>query len=471
MNPLAAVIARLQPLPSPRGVALELMRLARRDDASIADVTRVMKADPALAGRLIRSANQSSAASALPTGSLHEAVLRLGFSGTRQIALGLSLVNDYRSGRCAAFDYAAFWTGSLLRGLCAQTFAARTGALDPHEAFACGLLADIGRLALATAQPQAYAELLDAEASGGEPLRRAERIRFGADHAELTVALLERWAFPASLAGTVREFHTLTSRSTAAVAGRNRAPWLLALAAAVARASTTNAPPAWKQVALDAAARLELDAGELSALAAGAGREAAEWAPLLALPVPRTVEIDYPEYETPGAAPCDHGHALDIVLVDDDEDDRYLAHRMLTRSGHRVRAVASAVQAIEEVASALPQLLITDWEMPGMDGPALCRALRETRFCRDLYLVMYTGRARDLDLVAGIEAGANDFVPKSAGHDVLLARVRAGARASEGARRQAREFREARGVAVDLAVAACLPAGAPQAFADGASMK
>lgn len=449
MSALADVISTLHELPSPRGVALELMRLVRREDASVTDVARIVQADPALTGRLIHAANRINAGRR--TGLLREAVLQLGFSATRQIALGFSLVNDYRTGRCVAFDYPAFWSGSLLRGVASQAIAARVQGVDPQEAFVCGLLAHVGRLALATAHPQAYAGLLERESGGGARLRRAERERFATDHAELGVALLERWNFPENPVRTVREFHAIMARADGYGAVDCRPAWMMVLADALAQESAPGAPPAWRQVVLDVAARLGLDADALNALVADVVREMAEWAPLLELPVPAVAAADYREYASPGPDAANQGPPLIIVLVDDNADDRYLASYALQRAGHHVHAVSSGEEALEIITSVLPQMVITDWEMPGMNGIDLCRALRATRMGDDLHLILYTGRGRDRDLVAGIEAGADDFMVKSASSDILLARVGAGARASRRAGVMAGEFRDARLAAVELA--------------------
>lgn len=458
MNTYSDVIATLHMLPSPRGVALELMRLARHENASVADVAKIVRVDPALTGRLIHAANRMNAGRTR-TGVLNEAVLRLGFSATRHIALGFSLVGDYRSGHCAAFDYAAFWTNSLLRGISAQTVASRAGGFDPQDAFVCGLLAGVGRMALATAQPHAYAELIERE-GGGARLQLAERQRFAIDHAELGVALLERWGFPDTLVRTVREFHAIVSQADGQGADGSRQARMMVLAEALAQGAVANAPPAWKQVALDAATPLALDADALSAIAADTVREMSAWAPLLELPIrSAAVAPDYREYESPGPDAAGEGHALNILLVDDSEDERDLVSDTLERAGHRVQPVASGDEALAAIISAPPQMVITDWAMPGMDGITLCRALRATRLGSGLYVIMYTGRGNDSALVEGIEAGADDFLTKSANTNVLLARVRAGARAVRRAGEVVSEFRDARLFADELA------AGAGQALA------
>jgi two-component system, cell cycle response regulator len=416
-------------------------------------VVNIVRADPALTGRLIHAANRVHAGMAKRTGVLREAVLRLGFSATRQIALGFSLVNDYRSGHCTAFDYSSYWSDSLLRGVSAQAVAARAGRFDPQEAFVCGLLADVGRLALATAQPVGYAELLMHGVRGAD-LLRAERERFGIDHIELSVALLENWCLPDTLVRTVRTFHAAVHRSADKGAGGSRRSWVMVLAEALAKSAATSALPAWKQVALDAAARLDFDSDVLNALVADTAREMSEWAPLLDLPVPDVAAIDYREYEHPCPAVADASGPLDILLLDDSHDDRDLVRFTLEAAGHQVHAVASGDEALAAIASRVPTLMITDWEMPDMDGIALCRALRATEVGKALYIIMYTGRSRDSELVEGIEAGADDFMLKPANPDVLLARVNAGAKSAQRTGGIALAFCEARLVAVDLAAAA-----------------
>ncbi len=451
MSAIADVIARLHTLPSPRGVALELMRLAQRENTTVKEVVRVLQADPALAGRLIHAANRLNGGRTPRTGSLGEAVLRLGFSATREIALGFSLVNDYRSGYCTVFDYPTFWTESLLRGLSAQAIASRVGGFDPQEAFVCGLLADIGRLALATAHPRDYAELLVRAGNDGASLSHLERERFGADHTELGVALLEHWNLPEALVRAVSVFHAVARGADVEDAVAVRKAWIMVLAQALAQAVGAGAAPAWKQVALDAAARLALDTDALNVLAADMLREASAWTPLLDLPAPAVAVTDYRDYESPPENTGGAHRPLDILLVDDSEDDRDLVRHVLEGAGHRVLAVASGSDALAVISSRRPELVITDWDMPGMNGIDLCRALRATRMGRGLYLIMYTGHGKESDLVAAIEAGADDFMSKPISSQVLLARVNAARRSSRHVEGIVVEFRDARLVAVDLA--------------------
>jgi diguanylate cyclase (GGDEF)-like protein len=75
-----------------------------------------------------------------------------------------------------------------------------------------------------------------------------------------------------------------------------------------------------------------------------------------------------------------------------------------------------------------PQMVITDWVMPGMSGPELCTSLRQTEAGRRMYLVVLTSREEEDNVVAGLEAGANDYLTKPFNPRILLARVQAGER-------------------------------------------
>jgi DNA-binding response OmpR family regulator len=104
------------------------------------------------------------------------------------------------------------------------------------------------------------------------------------------------------------------------------------------------------------------------------------------------------------------------------------------------------------IASAPPQLVITDLDMPRMDGLEFCRLLRGSRLGADLFVIALTGRERHEDLVECIHAGANDFVAKSAEPVVLLARVRAAARTVRRYEALQSELTGMRDLAFDIAI-------------------
>ncbi|MBS1148193.1 MAG: putative diguanylate cyclase domain [Proteobacteria bacterium] len=183
-------------LPSPRGVALAVLELSRRENATLGEIARVVQTDPALSGRLIKLANTATRISR-PVVSVQEAVVRQGMNTVRQLALGFSLLDQYRSGACKAFDYQAYWSHSLLMGLAMQALGERVRVAAADELFVCGLLAQVGQLALATAYPDEYNILLTERlANAALPLAACERAHLETDHNELGTVMMSEWGMP-----------------------------------------------------------------------------------------------------------------------------------------------------------------------------------------------------------------------------------------------------------------------------------
>jgi two-component system cell cycle response regulator len=119
---------------------------------------------------------------------------------------------------------------------------------------------------------------------------------------------------------------------------------------------------------------------------------------------------------------------LRLLLVEDEPTQMLMTQRMLRRGGFDVETASDGASALEKLATGRFQLLVTDWEMPGMDGPTLCRKVRATRLPGYLYILLLTGQISTRSVVIGLEAGADDYVRKPADEAELLARLAAGRR-------------------------------------------
>jgi two-component system, cell cycle response regulator len=120
--------------------------------------------------------------------------------------------------------------------------------------------------------------------------------------------------------------------------------------------------------------------------------------------------------------------ALQLLLVEDEPTQLLLTQRMLRRGGYEVETASDGATALAKLATGRFQFLVTDWEMPGMDGPTLCRKVRATRLPGYLYILLLTGQISTHSVVIGLEAGADDYVRKPADEAELLARLAAGKR-------------------------------------------
>jgi diguanylate cyclase (GGDEF)-like protein len=117
-----------------------------------------------------------------------------------------------------------------------------------------------------------------------------------------------------------------------------------------------------------------------------------------------------------------------ILLAEDDPVTRLLVTRFLKNAGYQVDAVVNGSEALEKMAHNYYPMLITDWEMPGIDGVALCKAVRNMKFDGYVYALLMTSRNAKEHVIAGLEAGADDYLIKPVHELELIARLNAGRR-------------------------------------------
>jgi diguanylate cyclase (GGDEF)-like protein len=117
-----------------------------------------------------------------------------------------------------------------------------------------------------------------------------------------------------------------------------------------------------------------------------------------------------------------------ILLAEDDPVTRMLMSRFLKKAGYEVDAVGNGTEAYEKMTQRHYPILITDWEMPGMDGIALCRAVRNMQLDGYVYVLLLTARDSKEHIIAGLEAGADDYLIKPVHEPELIARLNAGRR-------------------------------------------
>ena len=113
-----------------------------------------------------------------------------------------------------------------------------------------------------------------------------------------------------------------------------------------------------------------------------------------------------------------------ILIADDDEMSRELLRFTLESDGHEVLLAADGLEAISVLEGGAAQCVVTDWEMPNLDGPGLCAAVRAGDYGSYVYLIMLTARNVDRGAADGLNCGADDFLLKPFDRAELLARVR-----------------------------------------------
>jgi two-component system, cell cycle response regulator len=117
-----------------------------------------------------------------------------------------------------------------------------------------------------------------------------------------------------------------------------------------------------------------------------------------------------------------------VMLVDDEPTQRMITARLLKRAGFVVDTAQNGREALERINTKPYQLLITDWEMPEMDGVELCREVRKNQQHGYVYTLLLTSRDAIEHLVQGLQAGADDYLTKPVLEPELLARLNTGKR-------------------------------------------
>jgi two-component system, cell cycle response regulator len=125
------------------------------------------------------------------------------------------------------------------------------------------------------------------------------------------------------------------------------------------------------------------------------------------------------------------GAPLKLLLAEDEPLQQKVLERVLSLAGYEVHTATDGDEAFERLLKEPFHILVTDWDMPGMDGATLCRRLRQSTLEGYLYILMLTGHSATADLVEGLEAGADDYIRKPPEVAELLARVHAGRRIIE----------------------------------------
>ena len=132
-----------------------------------------------------------------------------------------------------------------------------------------------------------------------------------------------------------------------------------------------------------------------------------------------------------------------VLVVDDQDDNRALIVRYLTQAGYQVRQATNGLEALAAIGFEKPDVILMDVIMPGANGFEICQKLKADPETLDIPLVLITGLHSKQDRVAGIEAGADDFLSKPVYPEELVARVRSLMRLTE-ARKALEEARLAR---------------------------
>lgn len=200
------VVARLKQIPSLPSAVSELLASFSNEDIDVDQIAAQIAKDQGLTARVLRVANSSFYGLQTRVGTIHEAVVVLGFRAVRSMVLAVGMTGAFRADLCPGFDAKAYLRHGVGVALACRNLAPLVGQ-NPDLAFTGGLLHDIGQLVLASNFSKPYAGTLAYRKKHDCPLVVAERDILGMDHSQVGGLLSEAWRFPESLHQAVAGHH------------------------------------------------------------------------------------------------------------------------------------------------------------------------------------------------------------------------------------------------------------------------
>ena len=191
----------LQTLPP---VASRLLDAVARPETTAEEIGRILSLDAALTARTLRLANSDFYGFPRKVGTVDLAVVVLGSNTIRDLVLSASVSRTLGEIAAAMED---LWDHSLACGVAARSLAERSGYRLSGEAYAAGLLHDIGKVVLHQTDPERFQAVLAMVGEQGTPSEDAERGLFGSSHSEVGAWLAERWGLPADLVEAIACHH------------------------------------------------------------------------------------------------------------------------------------------------------------------------------------------------------------------------------------------------------------------------
>ena len=284
-------------LPTPDGVALAIMEAWENERTTAQDLARLVQTDPALSGRVLKLAN-SAAVGRRAVVSVPECIVRIGMHTVGQLAVAFSLIGKESENDCPAFDRQQYWARCLLMAVLSRGLGEATRLAPPEDLFACGLLARIGVLGLASVYPEAYSEILSANS---DKLTTLEKESFGTDHNELSEAMMLDFFVPRALSEPARHHEAPDESGFDRDSRPQKLACLLHLAYRLCEAAIRDEGKISEETAVINAicGRLGLPEGRVDNVFNESLAEWREWAELLRLPADNARQYEELDFRDP----------------------------------------------------------------------------------------------------------------------------------------------------------------------------
>ncbi len=201
------IISRLDDLPTLPTIVYELSRVINDPMSSINEVESIMRNDPSLTGRVLKLAN--SAYYAIPGGvsSLQRAIGYIGYDSINQLVLSCSVIKALDAGAKPFFEPVQFWRHSLGVAMAAEATAQFVQYKTPSDLFTCGLIHDLGKIALFIIAPELFEETIQLAKDKRLTIFEAELELGYPQHTVIGRELAQKWKLPTIIQASAQHHH------------------------------------------------------------------------------------------------------------------------------------------------------------------------------------------------------------------------------------------------------------------------
>jgi putative nucleotidyltransferase with HDIG domain len=210
LKDLRSVVQEISELPTLPQVVGSIIDLIDNPDTTIEDVNKAIEKDPALVGRILRLVNSAYYGLAEKVNSVRQAIVILGFSTVKSLAISASVFDMFNSDHDSGFSRVEFWNHSMSCATISRIVARWENGVDEDTAFVVGLLHDIGKLVLHQHAPEEFNTIIREARRGKLSFSQAENVVLGeTDHAEIGSWVAERWQLSDELIQAIANHHTV----------------------------------------------------------------------------------------------------------------------------------------------------------------------------------------------------------------------------------------------------------------------
>lgn len=202
------IVKAISDLPTPSLVYRRICEVMDDPDSTVAEISEVLRFDPAIASKVLRLANSAYAGIPNAISSLHNAIVLLGTKKIHSLVIASGLLSNFKHRQISSFSLERFWKHSVTVALISESIAKhlkRYDMIDENEAFSSAILHDIGKLVIGYHYPKVFNSFYEKSLNEKIPFFQAEDQQMS--HSKIGEILAEYWSFPPELRAVISLHH------------------------------------------------------------------------------------------------------------------------------------------------------------------------------------------------------------------------------------------------------------------------